>query len=382
MTTLSPAFVPTLQSFSVFTEAPTVRTTTTAAPTTTTRALRFKLFRRKGPKRFRPRLQIQEEEINEIEESSDSDVKESFRGVKLPRRLNRFRPKNSAIRGRRPTAAPATTAAEPLVTTFLPVAVTTTEAPAPVAVTTTRSDFTFFGADSRATPGPAREPEIRVVEVDNTNLAFRPAASPEAPIVFSRPGLPSVTAFQPALLNEAPRSQGSAKQPKALAAPAPVKPVVPSQPVRIPSIPSQNSLFENFSPSVFNQNVLRQSQQAQAVQPASTRPVAIRPQPVQRRPQPQPVQRRPPPVPVRPQPQPQVVRQPQQPAAPAQRRPQAAPRPAPVRTNLFPTFELPDFFTIPFVAFRSLEQPRSQAAAGSANRQPATGGALFNSIGH
>ena len=26
---------------------------------------------------------------------------------------------------------------------------------------------------------------------------------------------------------------------------------------------------------------------------------------------------------------------------------------APVRRNLFPSFELPDFFTIPFVAFRS-----------------------------
>ena len=134
MTTLSSAFVPTLQTFSVFTEAPTVRTTTTTAATTTTtttttRAPRFKLFRRKGAKRFRPRLQIQEAEINEIEQTSDSDAKETFRGIKLPRRLNRFRPKESAIRGRRPTAAPATTVSEPIVTTFQPIV--TTEAPAP-----------------------------------------------------------------------------------------------------------------------------------------------------------------------------------------------------------------------------------------------------------
>ena len=48
-------------------------------------------------KRFRPRLQIQREEINEIEQSSDT-AEDSRGGAKLPRRLNRFHPNKSAIR--------------------------------------------------------------------------------------------------------------------------------------------------------------------------------------------------------------------------------------------------------------------------------------------
>ena len=218
---------------------------------------------------------------------------------------------------------------------------------------------------------------MRVVEVDNSNLVFEAAQSPEAPIVLSRP---ASLAFQPALLNEAPRS--SEPRPKLAPAPAPAPAKVPAS-TQTSSLFQPNSVFRNFqplsqaAPAVFQQSVdLRAQPQTVRVAPPPPRP-RLQPQPA-----PAPVQRRPPPQPVQVRPRPQVVRQPPQPvAAPApaaapQRRPAPAAA-APVRSSLFPSFELPDFFTIPFVAFRSLgEQTRTRPA------QAAPGGALFNSIGH
>ena len=336
-------FFPTLPSFvPVTTEEPTTTTTTTTS--TTTQKSRLSLFRRKGPKRFRPKLRA--EEINEIED----DAKESFR-FKLPRRLNKFQPSGNS---RRRPVAPVT--AEP-VTTTAPVT-TTTELPA-----TTRAAFTFFGSDSSPTPST-------VVEVEE-----------EEPIRLRQP------AFQTALLNEAPRSSGSEKAKLTPSAPSPAQPVV-FQP---------NSLFQSFvpirQPAVFTQNIeLKPQPQAVRVAPQpqplrvvsqpqapvrvaqSQAPVRLVPQP-QRVPQPQPVRGLPPPVrqqpqPLRSQPQPAPVR--------------AQPQPAPVRASIFPSFELPDFFRIPFVAFRSLDsssqQQQTPTAAATAPQQP--GGALFNSIGH
>merc|ERR1711976_108706 len=347
-------FFPTLPSFvPVTTEEPTTTTTTT------TQKSRISLFRRKGPKRFRPKLRA--EEINEIED----DAKESFR-FKLPRRLNKFQPSGNS---RRRPVAPVT--AEP-VTTTAPVT-TTTELPA-----TTRAAFTFFGSDSSPTPST-------VVEVEE-----------EEPIRLRQP------AFQTALLNEAPRSSGSEKAKLTPSALSPAQPVV-FQP---------NSLFQSFvpirQPAVFTQNIeLKPQPQAVRVAPQpqplrvvsqpqapvrvaqSQAPVRLVPQP-QRVPQPQPVRGLPPPVrqqPVRAQPppvrqQPQPVRSQPQPAPV-----RAQPQPAPVRASIFPSFELPDFFRIPFVAFRSLDSSSQQqqtptaaaTAAATAPQQP--GGALFNSIG-
>merc|ERR1712218_326402 len=111
--TLAPAtvgFFPTLPTFVPAEPETEPLTTTTTTTTTTTRSSRFGLFRRKGVKRFRPRLQIQREEINEIEQSSDTV--EDSRGAKLPRRLNRFRPSKSAIR-RRPRPAASSPAPAP-----------------------------------------------------------------------------------------------------------------------------------------------------------------------------------------------------------------------------------------------------------------------------
>merc|ERR1711976_673596 len=320
-------FFPTLPSFvPVTTEEPTTTTTTTTS--TTTQKSRISLFRRKGPKRFRPKLRA--EEINEIED----DAKESFR-FKLPRRLNKFQPSGNS---RRRPVAPVT--AEP-VTTTAPVT-TTTELPA-----TTRAAFTFFGSDSSPTPST-------VVEVEE-----------EEPIRLRQP------AFQTALLNEAPRSSGSEKAKLTPSAPAPAQPVV-FQP---------NSLFQSFvpirQPAVFTQNIeLKPQPQALRVvsQPQAPVRVAQSQAPVRLVPQPQPVRGHPPPVrqqpqPLRSQPQPAPVR--------------AQPQPAPVRASIFPSFELPDFFRIPFVAFRSLDsssqQQQTPTAAATAPQQP--GGALFNSIG-
>jgi len=156
-------------------------------------------------------------------------------------------------------------------------------------------------------------------------------------------------------------------------------------------------------PSLFQQNVDFRQPQPQSVRVAQPPPVRVAPQQPtlraqvpQRRPQPQqvpaqPARAQPQPVRVQPQPvraqpqplraQPQPVRQQPQPVQP---RPQVVAKPAPVRTNLFPSFELPDFFRIPFVAFRSLDPASS---SGASNSQPAaapaqnTRGALFNSIG-
>merc|ERR1711976_793927 len=325
-------FFPTLPSFvPVTTEEPTTTTTTT------TQKSRISLFRRKGPKRFRPKLRA--EEINEIED----DAKESFR-FKLPRRLNKFQPSGNS---RGSPVAPVTP--EP-VTTTAPVTITT-ELPA-----TTRAAFTFFGSDSSPTPST-------VVEVEE-----------EEPIRLRQP------AFQTALLNEAPRSSGSEKAKLTPSALSPAQPVV-FQP---------NSLFQSFvpirQPAVFTQNIeLKPQPQAVRVapqpqplrvvsQPQAPVRVAQSQAPVSLVPQPQPVRGLPPPVrqqPVRAQPAP--VR--------------AQPQPAPVRASIFPSFELPDFFRIPFVAFRSLDSSSQQqqtptaaaTAAATAPQQP--GGALFNSIG-
>merc|ERR1711976_973857 len=325
-------FFPTLPSFvPVTTEEPTTTTTTT------TQKSRISLFRRKGPKRFRPKLRA--EEINEIED----DAKESFR-FKLPRRLNKFQPSGNS---RRRPVAPVTP--EP-VTTTAPVTITT-ELPA-----TTRAAFTFFGSDSSPTPST-------VVEVEE-----------EEPIRLRQP------AFQTALLNEAPRSSGSEKAKLTPSALSPAQPVV-FQP---------NSLFQSFvpirQPAVFTQNIeLKPQPQAVRVapqpqplrvvsQPQAPVRVAQSQAPVRLVPQPQPVRGHPPPVrqqpqPLRSQPQPAPVR--------------AQPQPAPVRASIFPSFELPDFFRIPFVAFRSLDsssqQQQTPTAAATAPQQP--GGALFNSIG-
>merc|ERR1712226_1495457 len=65
-------------------------------------------------------------------------------------------------------------------------------------------------------------------------------------------------------------------------------------------------------------------------------------------------------TPVRPAVRPAVRVQPQPPQQPAA---------TPVRTNLFPSFELPDFFSVPFAAFRSLT-PTSGLPAGRLQGQP------------
>merc|ERR1711976_27784 len=267
-------FFPTLPSFvPVTTEEPTTTTSTT------TQKSRISLFRRKGPKRFRPKLRA--EEINEIED----DAKESFR-FKLPRRLNKFQPSGNS---RRRPVAPVT--AEP-VTTTAPVT-TTTELPA-----TTRAAFTFFGSDSSPTPST-------VVEIEE-----------EEPIRLRQP------AFQTALLNEAPRSSGSEKAKLTPSALSPAQPVV-FQP---------NSLFQSFvpirQPAVFTQNI-ELKPQPQAVR------VAPQPQPLRVVSQPQaPVRVAQSQAPVRLVPQPQPLRAQPQPAPV-----RAQPQPAPVRASIFPSFE-------------------------------------------
>ena len=170
-----------------------------------------------------------------------------------------------------------------------------------------------------------------------------------------------------------PRSSG-AERPQAAAVRTPSQP----QPV----VFQPNSVFQSFvpvrqqtpgtpgtpgTPQIFQQNsvqtVFRPSQPQQS--PAPVR-LAARPPP----PRPSPAAPAPVRSPVRFQPQPVRQQQPQQPQQPAA---------APVRTNLFPSFELPDFFSVPFAAFRSL------TPSSGGNRQPSGNPAapqLFNSIGH
>ena len=184
--------------------------------------------------------------------------------------------------------------------------------------------FSFFGSDSRATPSPVR---------------LRPTSPP----VFE--------------VEEAPRSSA--------------QDLAPSQ-------PQQNSLFQSFvpirqpqpSPQVFRQNTVFSPLQPQPVSPVQQVRPAARPA---ARPAPRPA-----PAPVRPvQTRPAVRVQPQ----PAQTVLPTQPVAAPVRTNLFPSFDLPDFFSIPFAAFRSLtpSSGSNQQAAGPSQNPRAP--QLFNSIG-
>ena len=311
--------------------------TTLSTSTTTTVSPRLGLFKTAGRKRFnfRPRLQVQNNEVGEAEKE-----KPRFRAVKVPRR-NRFRPKESAIR-RASTTTTTTTTAAPTTT----AAATTVEF---IAQTTLRPEFTFFGSDSSPTP--------------STVLRTQPEVFQEAPR-----RLPAQ--------QEVPRSSGADN----------LRKLVPlSEPA--PAVFQPNSLFNSFvpvrQPSVFTQNINLGTpsapQPAIRVQPQPAR-VAPRPQPAVRvAPQPARVAPQPP---VRAQPQPvlRVQPQPVRKQPPAVRQSPAQPAAAPVRQNsLFPVFELPDFFRIPFVAFRSSE-PSSSAQQSSAAPQ-SSGGALFNSIG-
>merc|ERR1712170_270336 len=152
--TLAPAtvgFFPTLPTFiPTISEEPVQTTTTTTTAPTTTQSPRANLFRRKGPKRFRP--VIKEEEINEItDEAPKANNRIRF---KRPRKLPRFRPSESAVRRRPVTEAPLTTEPE-IVTTAAPIR-TTSELPA-----TTTQGFTFFGLDSSPTPSTIRQLEVK-----------------------------------------------------------------------------------------------------------------------------------------------------------------------------------------------------------------------------
>ena len=325
--------------------------TTLSTSTTTTVSPRLGLFKTAGRKRFnfRPRLQVQREENNEVGEAEKE--KPRFRAVKVPRR-NRFRPKESAIRRASTTTTTTTTAAPTTI-----AAATTVEF---IAQTTLRPEFTFFGSDSSPTP--------------STVLRTQPEVFQEAPR-----RLPAQ--------QEVPRSSGADN----------LRKLVPlSEPA--PAVFQPNSLFNSFvpvrQPSVFTQNINLGTpsapQPAIRVQPQPAR-VAPQPQPARVAPRPQPsVRVAPQPQPARVAPQPPVRAQPQpvlrvqpQPVRkqpPAVRQSPAQPAAAPVRQNsLFPVFELPDFFRIPFVAFRSSE-PSSSAQQSSAAPQ-SSGGALFNSIG-
>merc|ERR1719438_428808 len=286
--TLAPTtfgFFPTVNTFVPASEqtVPTVPTTTTITTTTTTTTKRPRgLFRRKGIKRFRPQSKIREQENNEIEEVPEA--RERFRSFKLPRRLNKFRPSESAIRRRPVSASPRTTVPvtepepEVIVTTQAPVAttrfapvVTATEVPAPVS--TLRPAFTFFGADSSPTPSTVRKVEV------------------EEPVRIRKPQ----PAFQPALLNEVPRSS------------APIKTTVKELSPSDPAVFQQNIDFRPQPQSVRvappppvrvapQQHAIRaQVPQRRPPQPQQVRaqPQQVRAQPQQVRVQPQPVRQQP-----------------------------------------------------------------------------------------